>query len=70
MALMSQVEIRSGHTHQVIWVDASLKPITGMVLSCKGDERVWEVVHAYSTVLDKSGINTGWKVGGLTGGLK
>jgi hypothetical protein len=66
MSLMSQVEIRCGTTHSVIWVEAALKPTQGMKLSCKGDPRTWEIVYAYRTVLEKSGINTDWKVGGLS----
>jgi hypothetical protein len=65
MALLSQVEIRAGCTHTVVWVEASLKPTVGMTLVCKNDPRTWEVVHAYKTVLDKKGIASDWKVGGL-----
>ena len=65
MALMVQVEIRAGCTHSVIWVEAALKPVVGMTLVCKGDSRTWEVIRSYKTVLEKSGINSGWKVGGL-----
>ena len=66
MAKVVQVEIVSGDTHTVIWVDANLKPAEGMTLVCKGDKRTWAVAHAYTrTSIEMDTINSGWKVGGL-----
>jgi len=48
MAHVIQVEIRTGTTHTLTWLDAVLKPKPGMTLVCKGDPRPWTVVHAYS----------------------
>ena len=72
MAKLVQVELRTpneesdSHTHTVMWVAADLKPTQGMILSCKGDPRSWEVMRAYTQiVLEEQNFNNGWKVGGL-----
>jgi hypothetical protein len=63
MAQVIQVEIRSGTTHTVTWLDAALKPKEGMALACKGDERRWTVVHVYSITAQKvKDNNVSWKV--------
>jgi hypothetical protein len=66
MGHVIQVELRTGTTHTLTWLNAALKPKPGMVLSCDGDPRLWTVVHAYSiTVQETSGTHTNWKVGVL-----
>lgn len=61
-----QVELRTDTTHTLTWLDAALKPKSGMVLRCKDDPRPWTVVHAYGiTAQEMSDIHTDWKVGGL-----
>jgi hypothetical protein len=65
MAQIIQVEIRTGTTHTVTWLDAALKPKPGMALLCKGDPRPWTVVHAYSiTAHEMKDSNVCWKVAG------
>jgi len=46
MAQVIQVEVRTGTTHTVTWLDTALKT-KPMVLVCKGDPRRWSVVHTY-----------------------
>jgi hypothetical protein len=63
VAQVIQVEIRTGTTHTVTWLDAALKPKRGMALVCKDDPRPWTVVHAYSIAeREVKDINVGWKV--------
>jgi hypothetical protein len=60
-----QVELRTGPTHTLTWLDAALKPKAGMVLICKDDPRPWTVVHTYTmTAQTMSEVHTNWKVGG------
>jgi len=47
VAHVIQVEIRTGTTHTVTWLNATLKPKPGMALVCKGDLRQWTIVHTY-----------------------
>jgi hypothetical protein len=62
VAHVIQVEIRTGSTHTVTWLDAALKPKPGMALVCKGDLRLWTVVHAYPiTTRDVRDNNGGWE---------
>jgi hypothetical protein len=42
-----QVEIKTGTTHTITWLDAALKLKPGMALVCKGDPRSWCVVHTF-----------------------
>lgn len=50
----------------ITWVEASLKPKTGMFLFIGKDPTPWKIVTAYtSTPTKMSDINSGWKVGGL-----
>jgi len=66
MAQVIQVEIRTGTTHTMTWLDAALKPKQGMVFVCKGDQRRWSVVHAYGiTAREVKDSSTDWKVAGL-----
>jgi len=63
MTQVIQVEIRTGCTHTVTWLDAALKPKPGMALLCKGDLRPWTVVHAYGiTTRGARDSNAGWRV--------
>jgi hypothetical protein len=65
MAQIIQVEIRTGTTHTVTWLDAALKTKPGMVLVCKGDPRRWSVVHTYCIATREVGdSNIDWKVAG------
>jgi hypothetical protein len=65
MAHVIQVEIRTGTTHTVTWLDAALKLKPGMALICKGDPRPWSVVHAYGiTAREVRDSNLDWKVRG------
>jgi hypothetical protein len=65
MAQVIQVEIRTGTTHSMTWLDAALKLKPGMVLVCKGDPRPWSVVHAYAiTAREVRDSNVDWKVMG------
>ena len=60
-----QVELRTGTTHTLTWLNAALKPKPGMILLCNGDPRQWIVVHAYNiTALETMGTHTNWKVDG------
>ena len=59
MAQVIQVEIRTGSTHTVTWLDAALKPKAGMALVCKGDLCLWTVVHAYPITTRNVGDNNG-----------
>jgi hypothetical protein len=62
VAHVIQVEIRTGTTHTVTWLDAALKPKPGMALVCKGDPRPWTIVHAYPiTARDVWDNNGGWE---------
>jgi len=61
-----QVELRTGTTHTLTWLNAALKPKPGMVLHCNGDPRPWTVVHAYNiTAHETLETPTNWKVGAL-----
>lgn len=65
MAHIIQVEIRTGTTHTMTWLDAALNLRPGLVLVCKGDPRPWTVVHAYGiTAREVRDSNIGWKVTG------
>ena len=56
-----QVELRTGTTHTVTWLNTSLKPKAGMVLLCNGDPRQWTVVHAYNiTAREMRSDHTNW----------
>ena len=37
----------SGEVNKVEWVNADLKPVTGMVIPFKSDSRIWTVKTAY-----------------------
>jgi hypothetical protein len=63
MAQVIQVEIKTGTTHTMTWLDAALKVKPGMLLVCKGDPRRWSVVHAYTiTTREVNDSNINWKV--------
>ena len=65
MAQIVQVEIKSGSTHTITWLDAALKPKPGMALVCKGDPRSWSVVHTYLlTAREVRDTNVDWKLRG------
>lgn len=65
MVQVIQVEVRSGTTHTLTWLDAALKPKPGMALVCKGDLRPWTVVNAYGiTAHEVRDSNVSWKVAG------
>lgn len=65
MAHIIQVEIRTGTTHTMTWLDAALKLRPGTVLVREGDPRPWTVVHAYGITAREVGDSTiGWKVTG------
>jgi hypothetical protein len=65
VAQIIQVEMRTGTTHTMTWLDAALKPKPGMVLLCKGDARRWTVVRAYLiTAREVRDSNAGWKAVG------
>jgi hypothetical protein len=65
VAQIIQVEIRTGTTHTMTWLDAALKLKPGMVLVCKGDPRPWTVVHSYGlTAREVKGSSVCWKVAG------
>jgi hypothetical protein len=64
MAQVIQVEIKTGTTHTMTWLDAALKLRPGMILVCKGDPRPWTVVHPYNlTAREVRDSNASWKVG-------
>jgi hypothetical protein len=66
MERVIQVELRTDTTHTLTWLDAALKPKSGMVLLRKDDPRSWTVVQAYTnTAQETSGDHTDWKVGCL-----
>ena len=66
MAQVIQVELRTGTTHTMTWLDAALKLKPDTALVCNGDPRPWTVVHAYSnTPREMLGIHSCWHVGGL-----
>ena len=68
-----QVELSCKHgdgttssRHKVLWVEAALRPVRGMVLMLGKDPQRWTVEQAYThTPVFMEGINTSWKVGGL-----
>jgi hypothetical protein len=65
MAQVIQVEIKTGTTHTLTWLDAALKLKPGMALVCKGDPRSWSVVHTYLlTVREATGSDVDWKIRG------
>jgi len=41
-----QVELRTGKTHTMTWLNAAMKLKPGVVLLCDDDPRLWTVVHA------------------------
>jgi hypothetical protein len=45
MAQVIQVEIKTGTTHTITWLDAALKVKPGMALVCKGDALVVRRTH-------------------------
>jgi len=60
-----QVELRTGTTHTLTWLNAALKPKPGMVLLCNGDPRRWTVVNAYNiTAQETRETHTNWKIDG------
>jgi hypothetical protein len=60
-----QVELKTGTTHTITWLDAALKLKSGMALVCKGDPRSWSVVHTYLlTAREVRGSDVDWKVRG------
>jgi len=68
MEHLIQVELRTDTTHTLTWLDAALKPNSGMVLCCKDDPRPWAVVHTYGiTTQEMKDIHKDWKVGALCG---
>jgi hypothetical protein len=65
MAQVIQVEIKTGTTHTLTWLDAALKLKPGMALVCKGDPRSWSVVHTYLlTTREVRDSDVDWKVRG------
>jgi hypothetical protein len=65
MAQVIQVEIKTGTTHTITWLDAALKVKPGMALVCKGDPRPWSVVHTYLlTAREVRDSDVDWKVRG------
>jgi hypothetical protein len=62
MAQVIQVEIRTGTTHTLTWLDSALKLKPGMALVCKGDPRPWSVVHTYLTTVQVKDTSIEWKV--------
>jgi hypothetical protein len=61
-----QVELRTGTTHTLTWLNAALKAKPGMVLLCNGDPRPWTVVHAFNiTAHETLESHKHWKVGAL-----
>jgi hypothetical protein len=60
-----QVELRTDTTHTLTWLNAALKPKPGMVLLCKGDQRPWTVVRAYTTAQEMRANHADWKIGRL-----
>jgi hypothetical protein len=65
MAWAIQVEIKTGTTHTITWLDAALKLKPGMALVCKGDLRSWSVVHTYLlTAREVRDSDVNWKVRG------
>jgi hypothetical protein len=66
MAQVIQVEIKTGTTHTLTWLDAALKLKADTALVCNGYPLPWTVVHAYNnTPREMIGIHSGWHVGGL-----
>jgi hypothetical protein len=58
-----QVELRTGTTHTLTWLNTTLKPKLGMVVLCKGNPRRWTVVHAYNITAQKTReIRTNWRL--------
>ena len=58
--------VDGGTSHKILWVEAVLRPVHGMVLFCGKDPQPWTVTQTYTrTPIFMEGINTGWKVGGL-----
>lgn len=63
VAHVIQVEMRTGTTHTVTWLDAALKPKPGMAFVCKGDPRPWTIVHVYGiTAREDRDSSVGWKL--------
>jgi len=63
MTQVIQVEIRTGCTHTVTWLDAALKPKPGMALLCKGDLRHGPSCTHTASLRTQRG--TAMQVGGL-----
>lgn len=55
-----QCELKSGDTRRVCWLEPKVK--TGDVVTLKGEDSEWEVIHIYDE-LDPP--EHGWKAGGL-----
>ncbi len=61
---ITQVELRYGDDHQVCWLPATYKWKPGMLVTLKGEHKMWEVKKVYSTQ-EHYEINKKWDVGGL-----
>lgn len=64
MTSLVQVELQTGNTHTLTWVESSLKPKVGMSMTRKGDPRTWIVVEVYSLIpRSMDFVDKVWKIG-------
>lgn len=62
-----QSKLRSGKTHQIVWLPNRVGVRPGAYISLEGDKRRWLITEQYKVckVNDKSELDKKWKVGGL-----
>ena len=64
MHSLIQVEIQTGVTHTLTWLEATMKPRTGMNMTHKGDPRLWTIVAVYPLVpRTMESFDRVWKIG-------
>jgi hypothetical protein len=56
----------NGVKAMVAWIPRELRSKEGDQVTAGKDPTVWTIHRQYETVLESTGINQGWKVGGIT----
>ena len=61
---VQQVELTRGDLHTVVWIDADLHLLPGIIVTGK-DGVTWRVERVHQARLSPHLLNRGWSVGGL-----
>lgn len=62
---MKQIEVKRKDVHRVVWTECDdlIKP--GNCIRFKNEDKFWDIVNVFDTIIDKEEINRTWHVGGL-----